>query len=398
VTEKLIVDRPAEAHGTPRRSAPSESLRILCLCLGALHAPAAPETLRRAVEQGVDWVGLATLANAHLVGPALWIAFERHAMLPDLPGDFRDYLGAIHRANAIRLETMRSQAGRAFAALNAGGIAPLVLKGGARLVEAMPEAGHMMADLDLLVEQQRFDAALAALGRLGYRRAEEDGDQPRHAVTLRHPDELAAIDLHRDIGPQRDFIPLAEAVRSAAPMTVEGCRLRLLSPTHRVMHVFFHSQIHDRGQIGGVVPLRPLEHFAWLVARHGQAVDWTGIARACSSLRLRAAWEAWLYLADRCLATGAAVPMRPTRGARLHYRRCLLQADLPRVNAVLRAAGAVTGPFSYATITYKYRCGGSRLGLYRARLAEGLRLIRKYGHRLPQRLAAAIRDAQERRV
>ena len=340
-------------------------------------------------------MALAALANDHLIGPALWLAFARRGVRSELPDDFRDYLGAIQRANAVRLETMRGQALRAFAALNAVSIAPLMLKGGARLIEAAAEAGHMMADLDLLVEARHFDEALEVLRRLGYESAPEAAGERHHAVTLRHPREIAAIDLHRDIGPQHYFIPLSEAIASAVPMAAEGASLRLLSPTHRVMHVFFHAQIHDRGQFAGAVPLRAMEHFAWLVARHGAAIDWPHIARTCDRLRLGGAWQAWLYLSERCLGAGA-VASQPTRGARLHYRRCLLQLDHPWIAAALRRALAVTEPLSYANITYRYRCRG-RLGLLRARIAECRRLVRKYRHRIPWRLAAALRDAQERR-
>ena len=391
----MIPSHSADSQGTTGGAAASECLRILCLGLSAPRVSGSADALRREFRSGVDWVALAALANAHLVGPALWLAFDRSGLLSELPDDFRDYLGAIHRANAVRLETMRGQALRAFAALNAAGIAPLMLKGGARLVETGSEAGHMMADLDLLVEEACFDDALEVLRRLGYEAVPEAVGERHHAVTLRHAREIAAIDLHRDIGPQRDFIPLSEAIASAVPMVVDGASLRLLSPTHRVMHVFFHSQIHDRGQSGGAVPLRAMEHFAWLVARHGSAIDWPHISRICDRLGLDGAWQAWLYLSERCLGAGA-LPMQPTRGARLHYRRCLLQLDHPWIEAALRGALGMTEPLSYAHITYKYRCHG-RLGLLRARFAECRRLIGKYRHRIPWRLAAAMRDAQGRR-
>jgi hypothetical protein len=382
----LLPLRPTGSGG------PSESLRLLCFLLS--------EPGRGMPAETVDWVALAAAANGYLVAPALWCALDRKGLLADLPDDFRDYLAAVHQANAIRTDAIYRQAGRALAALNASGIAPLVLKGGARLFEGMREAGHarMMADLDLLVEEPRFDQALGALLRLGYAVADEDEARRRrlHATTLRCPGEPVAIDLHREIGPQRAFIPLAEAVAAAVPVTAEECRLRLLSPTHRIMHLFFHAQIHDRGHLAGVIPLRHLEDFAWIAARHARSIDWAAIARACDRLRCRGAWQAWLYLADRCLATSADVPARWPFGARLHYRRCLFQLDHRWAGALLRPALAITEPLSYANIDYQYGCGAARRSLLRARAVETLRLLGKYRHRIPQRLAAAIRDAREK--
>ena len=383
---------PKRASG--QGGTPSETLRLLCRCLGAAEPP---ETLRRRLGEETGWVPLAAAANAYLVAPALWRALARKGLLPSVPGDFRDYLAAIHDANAIRAATMRDQARRAVAALNEAGIAPLILKGGARLFEEQAADGpaRMMADLDLLAPAGRFDAALAALRALGYAEADEPAERDRHSVTLRRQGEPAAIDLHRDIGPQRDFLGLAAAIAAAVPVAGEACRLFMLSPTHRVMHLFFHAEIHDRGHARGAIPLRALDDFAAIAARDASAIDWASIARAADRLRLGGAWDAWLVLAARCLGVDVPPPRRPLRAA-LHYRRCLFQLDHARLGAALRAAIAVTEPLAYANIDYRYGCGASRSRLWRARARETLRLFGKYRHRVPRRLAAALRDSDER--
>lgn len=385
-------------RAAPRRSVPSESLRILHLCLTSPQGQEPPDDVREVLKRGIDWVGLAAVANACLVAPALWLALERKGLLAVVPDDFRDYLAAIHRANAARLAAMRRQAQRVLAAVNAQGTVPILLKGGARLFEAGSEdaGGRMMADLDMLVEEPHLGEALAALSRLGYVVVEEAHDRRRHAVALRHPDEPAAIDLHRDAGPQRDFIPLADVIADAAPGAADGCRYRIPSPTHRVMHLFFHSQIHDRGHVKGIIPLRHLEDFAWIAARHAQAIDWPAIRRACDRAGLHRAWDSWLDLAARCLGVAPPTPVRQPRLAWLHYRRCLLQMDHRWLEAFLGAATAATEPLAYASIDYKYGCGPGRAALFRARAVETLGLLAKYRHRLPQRLLAAIREAGDR--
>jgi hypothetical protein len=369
----------------------SQGFKLLCLCLSA-----SPERVATAFAEGVDWVRLAAIASAHLVAPALWLALDRKGLLPAVPDDFRDYVSAIYRANETRMAAMREQARAAIASLNASGIAPILLKGAARLFEETEVGcGRMMADLDLLVEEPHFDAALAALRRLGYEVVDGHDPQSRefHATTLRRSGAPFAIDLHRDIGPQRRFIPLAEAVAGARPLQADACELRLLAPTHRVMHLFFHAQIHDRGHVAGIIPLRHLEELAWVVVRHGPAIDWPGIERACDRLRLSGPWQAWLHLAEVCLGMRIAMAAPPTLRARLHCRRCLFQLDHRWAGAALRRAIAVSEPLSFANMDYRYGCGASRGGLFRARVREMLRLLGKYRLRLPRRLAAAFRDA-----
>lgn len=395
----LILKRSSRPGDEAGSRAPSKTLQILCLCLGGSDAGPHREELRGCLGADPDWVGLAALANAYLVAPALWLALDRKGLLPDIPDDFSTYLAAIYRANAIRTDAMRRQARQVCAALNGSGIIPLVLKGGGRLFEPEPRGSvgaRMMADIDLLVEPPRHDIALAILRRLGYLVVDEPQGRLSHATTLRHSGEPVAIDLHREIGPQRDFIPLADALAAAIPVNDAECRLRLLSPTHRAMHVFFHSQIHDRGHMSGVVPLRHLEDFAWIVTRHATAIDWRAIAAACDALRLHGPWDAWLYLAERCLGVAVAMPVRQPGRARLHYRRCLAQLDHPAFRSIVRLAIAVTEPLSYANITFTHDCGASRRSLLRVRVVETLRLFGKYRHRVPQRLVAAIRDARER--
>ena len=380
----------------PRPSAPAASLQLLCLCLSASRTADAQEQLRGLLREGPDWVALAAVANEHLVAPALWTALGRSGLLPELPDDFSEYLAAIHHANAIRAEAMRRQLRRAALALNAAGIVPVLLKGGARLFERTAEGdARMMADLDLLVEERRCDEAVAVLCRNGYRVVDDESGGRFHATALRHAGEPAAIDVHRHVGRQRDFIPLADALAGAVLLAAGDCRVLALAPTHRVMHVFFHAQIHDRGQASHALPLRQLEEFAWIAERHAPAIDWAAIAVAVDRLRLRSAWDAWLYLAGRCLGQAPAMPLRRRRRAARHYRRCLFLLDHRWLGGPLRAALAVTEPLSYANIDYRYGCGASAPRLLRARAAEILRLCRKYGRRLPQRLLAALREAHE---
>ena len=380
----------------PARFGPaSASFRLLCLCLEPGADAAAGERLRRVLSAGVDWVALAAIGNAHLMVPALYRALGGKGLLTDVPDDFRDYLAAIYEANAGRMRAIRGQAGRALAALNAAGIAPVVLKGGAQLFEAEPgEAeARMMADLDLLVDEAHFAAALAALGRLDYRPVPVPEGRRFHATTLIHGGEPVCIDLHRDIGPQHDLLPLREALREVIALSTGQCRLHILSPTHRIMHGFFHSQIQNRGHLAGALPLRHLQDFALIAGRHRAAIDWTAIGEACARLRLSGAWEAFVHLAKRCLGAEPALAAGSSHAARRHYRRCLFQLDHPRLRAVLHLAMAASEPLSYANIDYKYRCRGSRARLLRARASELARLLGKYRHRVPRRIAAALRDA-----
>jgi hypothetical protein len=362
---------------------------LLCRCLGRETSPEPLCALDRELASGkVDWVCLAALANRYLVTPALYESLRRKELLDSLPDDFRLYLGEVHSRNGARNAAIRRQAEEAIAALNVAAVVPLVLKGGASMFEdASGDSASLVGDLDLLVRRSDYARSEAVLRDLGY----EAADDRSHARDFVRPHDLAAIDLHRDVGRQRLLVSADDAWRAAAPLPLGPLHALALCPTHRVLLGVFHSQVHERNHLLGEIPLRRLHDFAVTVERHGAAIDWGAVEARMRALGLGHVLQVWLHLADRLLGTPVPQPAATWR-TRLHLRRCLLQLRHRRLALVVYTASKATERFARVHIDY---ASDARKPFRRNahRLRRGWRLLRRYRWGLWRRVRDVVMRA-----
>src|SRR5262245_63692801 len=123
-----------------------EVFRLLCASLAPALSAQRP-TIPRA---SVLWPLVVEAADDHLVGPAVgWCIGADERVPTDVRACFETLLDLNRRRNQIMLQALDG----ALASLNAAGITPMVLKGGAALVEDLyPDPGmRIVGDLDLLV-------------------------------------------------------------------------------------------------------------------------------------------------------------------------------------------------------------------------------------------------------
>src|SRR5262249_48891631 len=158
----------------------------------------------------------------------------------------------------------RAQIMECAAALNAEGIAPVLLKTVVNLVER-PDAAigtWTTRDIDLVVEPERFDRSLEIITSLGYRTRPELKCEDGHSHPgLVRPGSVVPIDLHKSIGPQLHILSTSEALAEAKALGTGGAEIRTLSSTHQMIHVVFHSEVDDRRHELGLIGLHPLINF-----------------------------------------------------------------------------------------------------------------------------------------
>jgi hypothetical protein len=345
----------------------------LFLCQ-ALTNPA--DAWRRALDDPPDWDTVLELAEEEMVLPALGVS-ARAARVP-AAGPAASRLERAARFGALRNARIRDQAGEAIAAINQVGVVPLLLKGGLRLYQPGDLAGRFLRDVDLVVRPESFDAALAALRTLGYRPDDEVEGWTYHFRPLHHRDRLVPIELHVQIGEQRTFLPPEEAWESAEPVPHDGLEMLALSPTHRVAHNVFHSEIMDRGHSLALVWLRQLLDLADLMRSYPASIDWPWVATRMGSVGGRAALEARLWLAERLLGATAPGIRDPVLGER-HLRRCMRRVRRPALRRLALTWAGSTQSFKRHHIDLVYRSGPGALELNVGRGRQAWRLARKHG-------------------
>lgn len=278
-----------------------------------------------------DWGRIIVLAEAERVAAELHPALDRRGLLPLLPAAIRARLFALHRVNHRRNEAIRSEAIEAGAALAAATIDAAILKGGARLFdEAGPGFGaRYLSDIDLVVAPAAVADADRTLRAAGFRPTEQEArfSAHFHVVPLARPGDPVSLELHRDIGWQRDMLGAGELLAAARPVTAGG--LLLPSLPHRLLHLVLHAQIQDMGLAAGDLRLRDLCELDYLTRRCGASFDWTGFAADCRARGLQGALAALFGLAHRLLGVPLPSPFAGGSGTRFHVARALLQRRLP---------------------------------------------------------------------
>jgi hypothetical protein len=296
----------------------------------------------------MDWQAAIAMANEHFVTPMLHAALAETQRLAELPADVRDYLALLHRANDARNRRLRQQALELLEALGAAGVKAMLLKGGIALFlgSDATRSGRMIRDLDVLVPREAADRALTVLDNLGYRLVDRYPVGHNAFGELARAGDPGAVDLHFELIDVPHVLPAVDVWRRATDFTVEGTRFFVPSPVDRVLHNVLHAQIHYLANYYlGTIELRQLHDLAVLAGLDGQ-VDWGFIADHLTRHRLKAPLHAHVLAAHRLLGAPWPLPRPPMLAARLHFRRCLLQLQMPLIarlaipTANLRAAFA----------------------------------------------------------
>lgn len=336
---------------------------FVCRCLSYDKSPPALSALREDIGSGdVDWRDVVEIANRHFVTPALWVALRDKGLVQCLPRDLCDFLSEIHRLNVIRNGELRKEALIVAAGFNDAGIVPVMLKGGAHLFEnAFGDPGtRMMRDLDILVPMDRFDESVAILDSLGFQTEQESDEwvETHSFPAVWRPGGVAPIELHKDVGPQRSVLEAEVALRDAVPVEADGHKLLVLSPTHQVIHNFFHGQIQDQFHGLGFISLKQLNDLLAIWDRHGNAVDWKAICKTMERQGWSTALTSYVHQANHLLDLPAQADVPPTLRAKLHFRRCLAQIRWKGLMSFFSFWAAATMPLKWSRINYNHDCGG----------------------------------------
>ena len=339
----------------------------------------------------VAWDAVIGTANRDLLVPALWASLRQKGLDSFLSDRARDVLRRQHRYNLLKNEKLREQACEVARALNAVGLVPILLKGGTHLFEdTFGDPGvRSMLDLDFLVRMGQVDRAIAVLHELGYRPQDVAELDFQHRPMIK-AGAFGPVEIHRYIGEQREVLTPDEAWSDCVELSAGDARLLALSPTHRVIHNVFHSEVQDRGHELGFIWPRQLHDLVGICRFHAAHIDWAAIDRSMTRHGLGATLRARLYLATRCLGLPVVADLHPGPRAKLHYYRCRLQIRVPALSAAARFWGGATAPLRKHAIDLAYGCGTRPLAVNAYRVHHVLQLIRRHRGRFWRK----IRDAR----
>jgi hypothetical protein len=286
----------------------------------------------------LPWVEIVGLANWHQVTPALWCGLRSRGIEKELPAEAQEFLSYLHAQNVYRNDHLRRQIIETAWALNAIGVEPLLLKGGAYLLLDLfgDPGGRILSDVDLLVPAEQLQQSWDTLLRLGYAADSEEIERftnrnHHHLASLSRPGDHASIEIHhRPLHDRADVFLTAEQIwQRSVPLETAGARLRVPDPTSLVLHNILHSQIVDFHHGKGLACLRHLHDLANIQHRFGTLVNWAEIDSIFACRRKSRLLYDYLHLAHRLLGFPSRVSGLDRLISPLHFWRCMARLQWP---------------------------------------------------------------------
>lgn len=252
---------------------------LLCRLAGGWLRPATPIVL----PSEDTWEPLIEAASSQLVTPALSFALRGRA---DLPRRVADYLEGVLFLNRERNESILNGLASTLKALDAAGIRPVLLKGGAAIASGLypDHAMRIIGDIDLLITPFQAEHAarlLASRGFLSFQSSEINYSTHHHLAPQHDPRAGLVIELHiRPLLNQwRQFIDIQAMIAQAYPVPFRGGSVLIPSPTHSVVHNIVHSQLSDKNYVRHRLDARQMLELVALIYRYGEEIDWPGLRR-----------------------------------------------------------------------------------------------------------------------
>jgi hypothetical protein len=301
----------------------SHSLTQLCECL------------RGCVPKHADWMSLLGLANQTLTTPAL---MEFSVRFKDqIPEDVYLYVREMYERNVMRNDRLATQLTETVAAINNGGVTPVLLKGAAMLATvARPHWGsRLMSDLDIMVLPDQIEATMNSLFAAGYRvHTPPSPDAAKWYVDLKRSGDVGMVDLHRELPGPAFFYPPDSLKQYCKLIKVGQATAYVPSAAYQALILTIHDQFQDYDYWTGNIDVRHLIELRDL-ATSPEGIDWETLAALTPSKLARNALETQLVALSRLLGVDVPTHMRSRLVPRLQHRRRLAQARHPLLRQAL---------------------------------------------------------------
>ncbi|MBW3625290.1 MAG: nucleotidyltransferase family protein, partial [Armatimonadetes bacterium] len=243
---------------------PDERLLLACAAPPELHDP---EHLARLAAAVTDWPAFTEKTLQAKFAPLVFSRLSELDLRRTIPRPLFMRLAAAQVAADGAARRFLAERDRILGTFAEAGISALPLKGCALADTLYGDPSlRPMGDLDLLLRNEGFDAAMSTLSGFGYR---TDGVDPRGETFFYHPEHHLFIDAHTALDPSGRFrIPVEELWDAAAPLprSPQGGgnsppEWQTLSVQHHVAHGLLHAARHRLDSLG------PLVDVTWLAAR-----------------------------------------------------------------------------------------------------------------------------------
>jgi len=302
----------------------------------------------------VDPEAFAYLARYWHVAATLWLRLRDRPGVPDI---VREPLRAEYWRNIEANAALRSAATELFAALNAQGVVPMVLKGGCQLFD--PPSGHsgtrFMVDLDLLVPPGLDRLSFETLCRMGFVPAQAtEIPGHHHWPKLKRPHDGLVVEIHKTPWLGGGTAEAEAFFASSTLLANVAGSARIPCAGHRLLHNAVHAfqekpffcvaiwHPYDLDRAIGCADLRQLLDFVELCFYRSHELDWAGIRADADRFGRKPDLQQWASMARELFAVAVPGEVAAWNVDRPETR--LLQARVRMVVKVVLHRTRLLGP------------------------------------------------------
>lgn len=235
-----------------------------CQCLSLDDHPEFREEIIRKISDEAICQNFVRICSNHWILPAIYLKFQAHEILPQLPNELTEFLDEVYLLNLQRNELILKQVQKIVLLFNEHNIFPTLLKGAGNLLDHLyfSIGERMMGDIDLLVSEADYLRAAQLLEKDGYLHNNPsffDVKDMKHYPKLYKNDQPADVEIHRLPVPIEFNKMYNTEIIDQEKKSINGdFSCFVLSDQHKVIHNFIHSQLSNNGHSYGIAPMRDL--------------------------------------------------------------------------------------------------------------------------------------------
>jgi putative nucleotidyltransferase-like protein len=301
-----------------------------------------------------EWQALIRTAESREVAGSVHLAIQRLGLQSQVLPEFQEYCALYFKMCKARNQRLRLVAQEVSEHAARVGSICVLLKGAAMLALGNEEMLGVwtMRDVDVLVPHEAQESVAEALRGCGYQTGSPDPSTSHYATPLIHPEKKIWVELHTDVGMQRNVLSSEDLL--ASPVVANGQLVP--RPIHMILHNCYNSQIQDRAFEFGIIPFKSLVQLDWLLRNQKiHRMDWDEFwfrMRKCGCANIA---RSHLELSHWLLGSPLPDLDAPTLSVHLHLQRCVMQLRYPLITHLCKFWGAATPNLN--PVCFEYQTG-----------------------------------------
>ena len=236
--------------------------RCLALDLGEENKQAIIEEFGK---KSMDFGTFVKVADNHLVLQSIYPKLEKHKLLNYIPEELTGHLKNVFELNTERNRKILDQIKTINLWLSGEGVTPLYLKGAGNILDNLYDnpGERILHDIDFLVEEKDFQKTIDIFLKNDFHSKvvlnPEKFGRVKHYPLLFSEKFPAFVEIHRlPVGIRYTKAFTAEEVfkKKIKPLNNSDCFV--MCDEHKIIHIFMHSQLEDKGHYYAKSSLRSL--------------------------------------------------------------------------------------------------------------------------------------------